>query len=126
MAETLSFGFVNPEDGDPASVWQPAINSTIEQLNDHNHDGVNSATISPASISTLSTAVLSGNWVGDGNGNFTQTISAPPAVTEVNDFYPKSYVDSTGEIVYLSSTRASSTTLTLTTNNPVAMTVVWT
>ena len=107
MAETLSFGYLNPEVGDSAKEWQDAINPTIQQLNDHTHDGIDSSTISPASITKFSTAILSGNWVSDGGGNFSQVVTAPPQVTEVNDFYIKTHNTANGDVLYPSVERVT-------------------
>jgi len=127
MAVTLSFGFINPASGDAASIWQAAINSTIAQLAIHNHNGTNSSTVSPASISVLTSSVNNANWVESPalSGNYNQTITAPAAVSEVNNFYPKIYRDSDGGIVYISVTRVAANQILLETNNPVDMTVVW-
>lgn len=127
MADILAFGFINPESGDSAQVWQDAINSTIAQLATHNHNGTNSANISPASITPLTTPALAVNWVETPalSGNFTQTVTAPAAVSEVNTFYPKVYEDSTGILLYPSIVRAAANQITITTNKNVNMTVVW-
>jgi len=133
MANTLAFGFLDPESGDQASVWQAAVNSTVQQLATHNHDGVNSASISPASIAILSTGVnatvgaLPGEWTETpgGSGTYIQRVPAPGAVSEVNDFFPKVYENSTGNVLSLSINRFDATNIELSSNNPVAMTVVW-
>jgi len=125
MADTLSFGYLRPASGDPANVWQPAIESTITQLNAHNHDGVNSSTISQASIGVLSTPISVADWGAAVSGTYTVTKSAPGAITEVNNYYPKVYLDSDGSIVYLSITRISPSSIELKTNLNVDMTISW-
>lgn len=126
MADTLSFGYLRPANGDPANAWQPAINSTITQVNDHDHDGSNSANISPASITALLTTISVGDWgAADGDGNYTVSKAAPAAISEVNNFYPKVFVDSDGAVSYLSITRVDAGTISLTTNTNVAMTISW-
>ena len=52
MSTTLSYGFIKPQSGDPMATWQSALESDVQQLNDHTHDGTNSALISAKSIST--------------------------------------------------------------------------
>lgn len=75
--QTLSYGFENPENGDRGSVWFPALNHNIEQLNDHDHDGVNSALISGASIAGGSVAILAAAWVSNGTGEYKQDVTCP-------------------------------------------------
>jgi len=100
MADTLSFGYQQPVSGDNAKEWQDALNATILQLNDHTHDGVDSSTIDPSSITTLTTTILSGAWIADGGGNFSQVVAAPAQVAEVNDFYIKMHETGTGDVLY--------------------------
>lgn len=107
MAQTLSFGFIIPENGDPARVWQPAIVSSLTQLNSHNHDGVNSAQINPASITKLQTSIVSGAWVNDGNGNYSQVVNLPPAITEVNNYFIKIHNADNGDFLFLSIERVT-------------------
>lgn len=117
MATTESFGFINPDSGDNVQVWQDAINSTISQLNDHTHDDIDSSTISPASITKFTTAILSGAWVSDGGGNFSQVVSAPAQVTEVNDFYIKMHETPTGDVLYPSVERVTAGSYRVRVNN---------
>lgn len=72
----LSFGFQNPQNGDPGSIYFPALNFDIEQLNDHTHDGVNSALISGPSIAPTIFTAASANWTGT-PGNYAQQIILP-------------------------------------------------
>ena len=48
MATTLSYGFVRPATGDKGSVFFPALEDNITQLNSHDHDGTDSALMTAA------------------------------------------------------------------------------
>lgn len=119
MGTTLSNGFVKPDNDDPGSVWMPDVADNVQRTNDHNHDGVNSNTISPASISKFTTAILSGAWtpVGGQLGTFTQTVTVPAQISEINDFEVKFYITSTGAVILPSWERATAGSFTVTVND---------
>ena len=48
--QTLTYGFKKPQVTDKGPVVFPALEANWQQVNDHNHDGANSALISPNSI----------------------------------------------------------------------------
>lgn len=48
--QTLTYGFKKPQVTDQGSIVFPALESNWQQVNDHNHDGVNSALLSPNSV----------------------------------------------------------------------------
>lgn len=110
--QTLSYGYLLPTNPDTGDSFFPALVADIQQLNDHDHDGENSAPLSRQSVS-----ILAANWVAvDGfNGLYKQLITLPGTL-EYDD------VDlwfrlSTGEFVYPSVERTSNTTFTLYTND---------
>ena len=76
---TLSFGFKKPENGDTGSIVFPALEDNIQQLNDHNHDGVNSSLLTTASFTPVTATALLANWVLVANGIYSQTITLPGA-----------------------------------------------
>lgn len=75
--QTLSYGFKLPENGDKGSVWFPALSDNIQQLNDHDHDGVDSAIISAKSILKGTVTIQSASWTADGTGRYKQTVTVP-------------------------------------------------
>jgi len=103
MATTLSYGYIQPQNGDKGSVWFPALNSNIQQLNDHNHDGVTSAPIAANSINPGTVNISSGSWVLDVTGRYRQDVTVP-AGFDMDKFSITFYL-STGEIILPSITR---------------------
>lgn len=77
MATTLSYGYVQPANGDNGAIWFPALNTNITLLNGHTHDGVTSAPISGTSITAGTVSVPSGSWTSDGTGRFKQDVTVP-------------------------------------------------
>lgn len=65
---TLSYGFKLPQTGDKGSVWFPALEDDITQLNAHDHNGVNSAPIPGGSITPSITNIATVDWVVFGSG----------------------------------------------------------
>jgi len=78
---TLSFGFKKPETNDSGSVVFPALESNIQKMNDHTHDGANSSKIPSSSITKVTTSILSAGWVLVANGIYKQTVTLPGAVS---------------------------------------------
>jgi hypothetical protein len=83
--QTLSYGYKQPEDGDTGSTFFPALNDNIQQLNDHNHDGVTSAPIPSSAIASGTVSLLSANWAADGTGRYKQTVTVPTGFSYVNN-----------------------------------------
>jgi hypothetical protein len=61
--DILSYGYKKPESGDTGSVWYPALEDDIQQLNDHAHNGVNSAPIEGGHIVASSITLAAIDWV---------------------------------------------------------------
>ena len=108
MATTLSYGFIQPQNGDKGSTWFPALNTNIQKLNDHTHDGSNSALITAASISKGQVSIASGSWTSDGTGRYKQDITVPAGFNM--DDYSIQFRISGGENVLLSYDRLTATT----------------
>ena len=108
MATTLSYGYINPQNGDPGSTWFPALNSNITQLNGHNHDGINSAQLSSTGITSGTVSIPAGSWVLDVAGRYKQDVLAPAGYNMTQ--YSITFYLSTGEIVLPSITQLSGTT----------------
>ena len=123
MPITLSFGYIKPETGDRGSVWFPDLEDNFQQLNDHTHDGTDSAKIPPSSLdkSSFNQTILAATWTAgtDGNGNFTVLQTVPAGVTEINDFFVRFIRSASGDIVYPTFTRVSGTTYNVTLNEDV-------
>lgn len=72
---TLSYGFKKPQTNDKGPVVFPALEANIQQLNDHNHDGANSAPISALAIARPTQSILSANWVATSGGEYRQAVT---------------------------------------------------
>lgn len=114
---TLSYGFQKPEDTDTSDLWFPAMELNAQLLNDHNHDGVNSAPLASRTITALAS-----NWVNQGGGDYNQLLTMPVGLTyDAAGIWVRK---TDGEQVYLKLTRASATTFYLwTTDNTASYTV---
>ncbi len=67
---TLSYGFKKPENGDTGDAIFPAMALNIQKVNDHTHNGTDSALIPPVSYN-----VLSANWSVVALGIYSQVIN---------------------------------------------------
>lgn len=124
--ETLSYGYFKPETGDKGSVWFPAMEANMERLNDHNHDGTDSALLPPSSISKFSGSISSGSWSSAGGGNYSQDITVPAGISEINNYFIKFYVTSTGYQLHLTWERLTATTYRVYINdNSLSLTAIY-
>ena len=126
MATTTAFGYKVPDTGDLASVWMQDLADNWTRISAHTHDGADSASLDVTVLSKLTSTILSAAWASAGGGNFTQVITVPGAILEINDFHIYFYITSTGERLFPDVTRASATTYTLGVNdNTLAITAVY-
>lgn len=77
---TLSFGYLKPENGDKGSIWFPALADDIQQLNDHDHDGLTSAKLTSQSIIGVADTISHLNWVATTGGTYRQAVTTPAGV----------------------------------------------
>lgn len=75
MAVTLSNGYIKPETGDRGSTWFPALESNIERVNSHNHDGANSEKLTSEAIEALSVTINPGDWSLQANGLYRALVN---------------------------------------------------
>lgn len=126
MPVTLSFGYVKPVSGDRGAVFWPALEDNIIQLNNHNHDGADSARLTTAATEVLTSSIASGSWVSQGNGTYKQTITLPATVSEFNKVMVN-FKDSSGNYYHLKTARVTATTYDVYINdNSVSLTAVYT
>jgi len=87
---TLTFGILKPQNGDKGSVFFPALEDNLQQLNDHNHDGFNSSKISSLGVLPTNAFVdlLAGDFTVLGNDVFEIEITAPAGVSNIDFFNP--------------------------------------
>lgn len=115
--QTLSYGYKKPVNPDTGDTWFPAMEANIQQLNDHNHDGTNSAFIAtqPSQLPTTQ-AVSSVNWGATlGGGLYRQLITMPGTLTF--DTKVITMRTSAGIIVYAQIEKVSSNTFYVYTND---------
>lgn len=106
--QTLSFGYKLPETSDKGSVFFPALEFDIQQLNDHNHNGINSAQIDSKSVSVVKQTLASTGWVSQGGGNYRMLVTMPNGMA--CDDYMVSFKTSAGAVLFLSTERVSELT----------------
>jgi hypothetical protein len=123
MGTTLSHGFYQPAQGDTGDVWFPAMANNMLLLNNHTHNGTDAALLAVQTIS-----ILAANWGAPTNGTYSQTITMP-TVNGVQTSYDTSKLEfrlSTGQAIYPSVVRVSSTQFTVTTiDNTQTYTVIF-
>lgn len=112
----LSYGFKQPENGDKGSVWFPALNFNITQLNNHAHNGVDSALVNQSNVVGASVSVPSGSWTADGTGRWKQTVNVP-AGYNMTDFSIKFLITSSGLQIYPTIEKVNTTSFTVYTND---------
>lgn len=110
MPIVLSNGYIKPESGDKGSSFFPQLEQNIQRVNDHNHDGVNSNKIPPSSLAFFSSDILNSNWGSPVNGVYSQVITVPGSIAEVNDYDVHFYNTSNGHRLLLSMERQTATT----------------
>ncbi len=116
MGTTLSYGFEKPATGDKGSTFFPALESDIQQMNDHNHNGVNSAKLAAGSTQATVQHLAHASWVG-ASAPYSMVVTIPSALTLTGSVYEdlamqfRNHAD--GSIMYLDMVKDSSTTFTL-------------
>ncbi len=110
--QTLSYGYKKPQNSDTGDIVFPALADNIQQLNDHTHNGTNSAP-----LAVTSQAIASGAWVAAsiGGGLYMQTVTLPGTLQYATvDMWFKL---STFELVYPSIEQVSANSYKIYTNN---------
>jgi hypothetical protein len=76
--QTLSYGFQLPDSGDKGAALFAGLAENIQLLNDHNHDGENSALLSSAAIQAGVQSLSSADWASYGGapvGHYRQLVT---------------------------------------------------
>ena len=111
----LSKGFKLPETGDLGDVWFPAVEDNIQQLNDHTHNGTDSAKILSTGVEAQKVTVLIAAFADQGNGYWRATVTLP-AGTDYDKMQLIARDPTTGEAVYLRHAKVSATSAYIYTN----------
>jgi len=112
----LSYGYFLPETNDKGPIVFPALESNIQQLNDHTHDGVTSAPLPSSSVTPLGISLAAGSWVADVNGLYKQTVTLPGALSYDTTVFTVKLEN--GSLVYPSIDKVSTTQYDIFTNDP--------
>jgi hypothetical protein len=126
VSTTLSKGYKKPQTGDRGSVWFKNLEDNIDQINDHEHDGTDGEKVKSKNISSTTSAIASADWGSDSGGStFSATVTFPTGVTYEN--HTLTFIDdATGDRIFPTVTKASSTTMTVTVNdNSLDLTIVY-
>jgi|GEM_PF-1906394 len=83
MADTLSFGYVRPADGDRGAPVFSALSGNITQLNAHDHDGVDSDRIDCFDLRRAVVNVDVSSWLSSGS-YYRKLVTAPTGYTTAN------------------------------------------
>lgn len=114
MGTFLKYGYWMPAPGDTGDVWFPNMAANVTLQNNHTHNGSDGAI-----LAVQLQNILSSNWGSATNGTYTQTITMP-IVNAVQMSYDSTKIEfrlSTGEPIYPSVTRLSTTQYTISTND---------
>jgi hypothetical protein len=105
--QILSKGWKLPQTGDFGSIWFPAMEDNIQQMNSHNHDGINSEKISGVALQASTVTVLAASFIDQGNGYFRATVNTPGGL-DPSTFVITARNPTTKEPMYLKQERLSS------------------
>jgi hypothetical protein len=112
MATTLSNGYIKPANPDQGDVFFPAMETNIQLMNDHTHDGSNG---NP--VASTQQNISAGSWVASaiGGGSYRQLVTLPAGFSyNTVDIW---FRLSTGEFVYPTIEKDSATTYYIYTND---------
>jgi hypothetical protein len=104
---TLSYGYKKPQAGDRGSVWFPAMEENIQKLNDHNHDGVNTAAISGSNIASANVIALAANWGAEVRPGVYRQLMSMPSGFSFDNCIAQVKLHTSGHIVNLTVERVS-------------------
>ena len=107
---TLSKGFKKPQNTDTSDVWMPAMEQNIQKLNDHKHDGSDSQL-----LGLTAQTLLAANWGDSIEGTYAQSVTLPAGFNY--DTCSMDFKLSTGEVIYPSIDRVSTTQYIIYTND---------
>lgn len=77
MSQTLSNGYRLPEDGDRGSSWFSDLESNIQRVNDHNHNGANSEKLTAEAVVALTDTINPVDWAVQANGLYRASVVMP-------------------------------------------------
>ncbi len=81
---TLTYGYKKPQTNDRGNVFFTPLENNIQQLNDHFHNGVDSALIPVSSLTKSSASILAAGWGATSGGRYRQEVTLPAGFTYAN------------------------------------------
>lgn len=81
---TLTYGYKKPQTNDRGNVFFTPLENNIQQLNDHYHNGVDSALIPVSSLTKSTASILAAGWSATSGGRYRQEITLPAGFTYAN------------------------------------------
>jgi len=110
MSTTLSYGYKKPSSGDQGTTLFTALENDIQQLNDHTHNGVDSAALTPQAIPGVTQTISSASWVANGaTGHYRQQITIPAGFDYDTVSISFRTTGTTGSVIYPTVERVSDT-----------------
>lgn len=114
---TTTYGYRKPDTGDRAkgaSGWMQALVFNIDRFDGHNHDGIDSPQLPMSSLTPYTQDVLASGWGSATDGLYSQDVTAPTGVTEINNYHVSfiftAPAGKVGENAYLRYDRIAATT----------------
>lgn len=95
--ETLSYGFLKPGNGDRGSSFWNALADNMQQLNDHTHDGTDSAQLTPSALSGQTQTIDASAWTSVGSGLYRRLITMPGTL-QFDDVSMRMYITNGSDI----------------------------
>ena len=76
---TLTYGYLKPQSGDKGVALFTALETNIQKLNDHTHNGSDSSLIDSKSVLAIPQTLNAGDWVTYGGppGFYRQLVTLP-------------------------------------------------
>lgn len=79
--QTLSYGYLRPDNLDRGSVFFDALRGNITLTNNHTHNGVNSSFIPVDSFAKLTVNLTDTGWTAVGDGTHKKTVTMAGSFT---------------------------------------------
>ena len=117
MSRTLSNGYILPEDGDFGLTWFDDLESNIQRVNDHNHDGVTGSRLPSTSITSVVIQIAETAFTPVATGGFEATLQANSTIN-FDDLTIYVRDATTKQQVFLDVLRVSSSEYKILTNTP--------
>jgi hypothetical protein len=112
VSTTLSYGYKKPQDGDKGSTFWDDLEFDIQRLNDHSHNGTDSALLASGNVTATTQAILAAGWVSQGGGLYRQLVTMPvlPTAMTFDNYWIVARDTTTKAQIYAAIEKVSATT----------------